>query len=306
MNSRLSLTVAIPTYRRGEILLQTVRALLKLEHPPAQILIVDQTEHHPLDVETELQSLSASGSLRIIRLAEPSIPHAMNIALLQAANPIVLFVDDDVDPAPDLAEMHLRTHEAQSVAAVVGQILQPGESPAPIIQPLDHLEFHFNSSQAGPVRNVMAGNLSVSRQVALDVGGFDESFVGAAYRFETDFAYRLLAAGHGIWFAPEASLRHLKLSTGGLRALGDHLRSPGPQHSVGDYYFALRHLESPVPYMLRRLRRNLFTRYHLRHPWTIPSKAIGELRGLQLARKLTASGPRLLPTQILPATPNER
>jgi hypothetical protein len=30
----------------------------------------------------------------------------------------------------------------------------------------------------------------------------------------------------------------------------------------------------------RRLRNNIATRFHLRHPWTIPAKIVGELRGL--------------------------
>src|SRR2546430_13404701 len=34
------------------------------------------------------------------------------------------------------------------------------------------------------------------------------------YRFETDFALRLAAAGGKTWFEPHASLRHLKLATG--------------------------------------------------------------------------------------------
>ena len=33
----------------------------------------------------------------------------------------------------------------------------------------------------------MGGNFSVRRRFALTLGGFDEQFVGAAYRFEADF-----------------------------------------------------------------------------------------------------------------------
>ncbi len=294
MTSTVPVTIAIPTYCRGKILLTTIATLLELDPAPAAILVVDQTEEHPVDVQAELQRLSAAGEIRIIRLSQPSIPHAMNVALVEARTPLVLFVDDDVVPSMKLVAAHATAHETHDVAAVVGQILQPDEAPTSIVQPADHLEFRFNSSLASEARNVMAGNLSVKREKALAIGGFDENFVGAAYRFETDFAFRLIASGYAIWFAPDASLRHLKLSSGGLRALGEHLTSSGPQHSVGDYYFALKHLSSPVPYMLRRLRRNVLTRYHLRHPWTIPSKAIGEMRGLFLARKLAASAPRFI------------
>ncbi len=304
MTSAVPVTIAIPTYRRGKILLKTIATLLELDPPPAAILIVDQTEEHPADVQAELQRLSEAGEIRVIRLLQPSIPHAMNVALVEARTPLVLFVDDDVVPSTQLAAAHAAAHQKHDVAAVVGQVLQPDEAPTSIVQPADHLEFRFNSSLASEARNVMAGNLSVKRESALAIGGFDENFVGAAYRFETDFAFRLIASGHAIWFAPDASLHHLKLSSGGLRALGEHLSSSGPQHSVGDYYFALKHLSSPLPYMLRRLRKNLLTRYHLRHPWTIPSKAIGELRGLLLARKLAASAPRFISARCQPLEPD--
>jgi hypothetical protein len=140
----------------------------------------------------------------------------------------------------------------------------------------------------------MAGNLSVKRERAIAIGGFDENYVGVAYRFETDFALRLVAAGGRIWFSPEAGLRHLKLSMGGLRSFGDHRSSPSPAHSAGDYYFGIHHRPPLWRYALRRLRKNLATRYHLTHPWTIPTKLIGEVRGLLLARRLARGGRRLI------------
>jgi GT2 family glycosyltransferase len=139
----------------------------------------------------------------------------------------------------------------------------------------------------------MAGNLSVKRDRALAIGGFDENFVGAAYRFETDFAMRIAAAGGKIWFEPGASLRHLQLSTGGLRSYGDHRSAPVPAHSAGDYYFALHHLPRFWRYAATRVVKNVATRYLATHPWLIPAKLIGEARGLLLARKLHRKGRRL-------------
>jgi GT2 family glycosyltransferase len=218
----------------------------------------------------------------------------MNEALLAAATELVLYLDDDVEPSPGLIGAHERAQKPPETWAVVGQILQPGEEPRHFHQPEDDLEFHFSHDSGRFVVNVMAGNLSVKREHAIAIGGFDENFVGAGYRFETDFALRLADAGGKIWFAPDATLRHLKLSSGGLRSFGDHRTSPSPAHSVGDYYFAIHHRPPLAGYALRRLRRNVVTRYHLRHPWTIPTKLIGELRGMMLARRLARKGRRLL------------
>ena len=128
-------------------------------------------------------------------------------------------------------------------------------------------------------------NLSVDRAAARAIGGFDEAFIGSAYRYETDFARRLIAAGHRILFAPEATVRHLRLPTGGTRSQGDHLERPSLRHSFGDCYFAFRHARGAErwAYLARRMLRETANRYYLRRPWKIPRKAWSEIQALALA-----------------------
>ncbi|HEX6087657.1 MAG TPA: glycosyltransferase [Thermoanaerobaculia bacterium] len=300
----MTLTIAIPTYNRGAILVETIERLLALTPRADAILIADQTKMHPPDVEARLRAWHERGDIRWLRLEQPSIPKAMNDALVAAATPLVLFFDDDIIPNADIAGAHLAAHANDDVWAVAGQVLQPGEEPhvgqasacpgqAEACPTLGGLSFRFNSSESCYVNNVMAGNLSVKRERALQIGGFDENFIGAAYRFETDFAMRVTAAGGKILFEPRASLRHLQLSTGGLRSYGDHRTAPIPAHSAGDYYFALQHMPRFWRYAARRIVQNVGTRYLAAHPWRIPGKLIGEWRGLLLARRLHRKGRRL-------------
>lgn len=283
------ITIAIPTYNRGEILVATIERLLDLDPPATELVIADQTVAHPEHVETRLRQWNESGAIRWLRLAAPSIPRAMNDALLVATKPLVLFFDDDIIPDKKIAGAHAMAHAADDIWAVAGQVLQPGQEPAPAVS-RDDLTFAFNSTEGRYVTNVMAGNLSVKRARALQIGGFDENFTGAAYRFETDFAMRVVAAGGKIWFEPRASIRHLQLSTGGLRTYGDHRTAPIAAHSAGDYYFALHHMKRFWPYAARRIVQNVGTRYLATHPWRIPGKLIGEARGLLLARRLYRKG----------------
>lgn len=288
------LTVAIPTYNRGAILVKTLASLFELIPHPAAIIIADQTLSHPADVEALLQKWADEGAIIWHRLSEPSIPHAMNVALQLAATPLVLFLDDDILPEMELFVAHEAAHEDTSVWAVAGQVLQPGQVQEPQRGGDDDLEFAFNSAKPHWIRNVMAGNLSVKRNHAIHIGGFDENFVGAAYRFETDFARRVTTAGGRILFQPAAAIRHLQLTTGGLRSFGNHMTASSPLHSAGDYYFALLHRTDFWRYAVRRLVRNVATRYHAARPWRIPSKLVGELRGLLLAHRLFRRGRRLM------------
>jgi GT2 family glycosyltransferase len=295
----VTLSIAIPSYNRGQTLCDTLERLLPLRPPVSEIVVVDQTAAHPPAVRARLEQWEQHGDVRLIRLPEPSIPHAMNTALVAARHPYVLFLDDDVIPSATLFAEHVTALREPGVAAVVGQVLQPGEEPQHFAEDvlrggvLRDLEFRFNHDTPCDVQNVIACNLSVSRERALAAGGFDENFIAVAYRFETDFALRIVAGGGRVRFHPAASVRHLKIPTGGVRAWGDHRRSASPMHSVGDYYFGWHHAPHFWAYVLRRLVKNVATRYLAAHPWHIPAKLAGEGRGLLLARRLRRKGRRL-------------
>ena len=296
-------TVCIPTYGREHVLIKTIRYLLNQELPAAELLVVDQTPHHEFAVLRGLKQFANDGNIRWVRREKPSITESMNFALCQASSPIVLFVDDDIVPAPNLVKNHsLAYQESENIWAVAGQVLQPREEPVPCSLASKrngfeaHLDFQFCSTSRAWVRSVMAGNFSVRKERALEIGGFDENFVGAAYRFETEFCRRIWKNGGKVLFEPSASIRHLKTEHGGIRTYGDHLTSVSPMHGVGDYYFALRHglNYETIQYISRRPFREICTKFHLKNPWWIPLKFIGEIRALMLAYKLFKQGPRLI------------
>jgi GT2 family glycosyltransferase len=302
LQSAIDISVVIPTFGREQVLLDTLRCVLDLDPPPAEVLVVDQTPQHETATSTALESYHDSGAIRWIRLREPSIPRSMNRGLRDARSSVVLFLDDDVIPQSDLLRKHIQNYGDEKVWAVTGQVLQPGETPGEDDSTergdglWRDLQFQFWSTQRCEVANCMAGNLSVRRERALALGGFDLNYVGVAYRFETDFCRRLTKQGGKMLFEPSASLFHLRAARGGTRAYGNHLRSHRPEHSVGDYYFALKEGVGwqRAYYIVRRMFREARTRYHLSHPWWIPVKLTGEVRGLYWAVQLRRQGPRYL------------
>ena len=300
------ISIAIPTFEREEVLLHTIRLCLLQAPSAGEILVIDQTRTHAESTEKALAEWNRIGCIRWIRPAQPSIPAAMNLALLHASRPLVLFLDDDIVPAEELVAAHAAAHGTPEVAVVVGQIIQPWQQPADLVPPRSRdrlradFDFPFHSTCRAVLKNAMAGHMSVVRETALGVGGFDENFRGTAYRFETEFARRICRAGGKIVFEPAASIRHLRSERGGTRVHGNHLASASPIHGVGDYYFALQQgidFDS-ARYIGRRLLRELCTRFHLRHPWYIPVKFVGEVRALCWAWQLRRSGPALIKCPI--------
>ncbi len=293
----LPITVAIPTYRREKVLIETLEYLLALSPPPAEILVLDQTERHEAATVEALQRMHDAGSIRWVRLSEPSIPKAMNQGLSLATRDVVLYVDDDVRPDPGLLAAHLTAHGHQGDAVVAGRVIQPWQEGVDFSTDPDN---KFAGTRPRHIDEFIGCNFSVKRSVALAVGGFDENFVKVAYRFEAEFAHRVRALGGRIWFEPTACLRHLKDTDGGTRAHGQALVTMTPNHAVGRYYYAL----STMPWfrclgeILWQPLRSVVTRHHLKNPWWIPVTIIAEIRGVVWALRLWRQGPRYASTPV--------
>ena len=283
------LSVVIPTYGRDSVLCDTIESLLQLEAKADEILIVDQSPSHAEDAAQRLTAWDAVGAIRWIKRSKPSITESMNLGLRSAQNSLVLFLDDDIVPIGGLISEHRKAHQQiPALWASVGQVIQPWQEPVDLDAPSllrglrRDFDFPFHSTRTLDVSNVMAGNLCVHRERALSIGGFDENFQGAAYRFETEFARRIVDAGGVIKFVGSAGIKHLRVPSGGTRKDGSHLTSASPQHGVGDHYYAFLH-GGPIEkwiYSFRRLFREVSTKFHATHPWWIPVKMLGELRAM--------------------------
>jgi GT2 family glycosyltransferase len=292
----MTLSVAIPTYGREQVLIETIDGLLALDPPPWELLVLDQTPEHEPAVQRRLEELAAAGRLRWLRLPRPSITAAMNQALLEARGERVLFLDDDIRPDPDLLAGHLRAADDDPGAIVAGRVLQPwhqGRFDPP------EAAFLFNDPAPRPVREFMGGNVAIPRHQAIALGGFDTNFVRVAYRFEAEFAHRWVQAGLPIRYEPGALIHHLRAERGGTRSYGLHLTTSRPDHTVGRYYFLLRTRSWPAA--LARMPLDMLdavaTKHHLRRPWWIPLSLLAELRGMAWALRLHRRGPRLIPGQ---------
>jgi glycosyltransferase involved in cell wall biosynthesis len=288
-NKTDGVTIAIPTYCREHVLLETIHHIMSLNVPSSEILVLDQSASHLPQVQSELSRLHVAGQIRLIKLNQPSIPRAMNCGLVEARHDLVLFVDDDIIPEATLIRAHLGAHARRKGQIVAGRVIQPWQEGIDLSR---DRSFHFASPRE--IDDFIGANFSLDRHEAIALGGFDENFVKVAYRFEAEFLYRWRAAGYHIIFEPEACLHHLKASRGGTRAFGNHLTTIRPDHSVGAYYFFLRTCcgSLTLKSIVKRLFGAIATKYHLKRPWRMPPTLISEIRGLIWACCLAWTGPK--------------
>jgi GT2 family glycosyltransferase len=278
--------------------------MLLAQKPAArEILVLDQSPSHESQTEEILTHWNHTGAIRLIRLSEASQPGALNVALQTASEEFVLFLDDDIRIDEGFLAAHVNGFVSPDIWAVAGQVLQPGEVEDRDYQyqrrpgPFCDYDFRFRSGNKALIQNGMSGNLCVRRNRALELGGFDENFLPpVAFRFDNDFCKRLCRSGGQIAFEPSARIYHLRAQRGGTRRNSNHLTSASPEHGVGDYYFALRNSQGTARwrYILRRLFREIRTKFHLRHPWWIPVKLTGEVRAIFLAYALNRQGPKFI------------
>src|SRR5688500_1050223 len=105
-----SLSIVIPTYRRGRVLLSTIDHLCRQTAPDDEMLVIDQTEEHDSGTAAQLQALHQHRVIRWLHESRPSVTVAMNRGLIEAERDVVVFTDDDVKPEPGFLSAHRHAH----------------------------------------------------------------------------------------------------------------------------------------------------------------------------------------------------
>ena len=123
-------TVVIATYGRDDELIGTVRSLLADRSFPAELVVVDQSEHHSEPVKAELKALNESGAFAGSGWRPPRYQPPAISASPTPRGDVVVFVDDDVIVEPGFIRAHVQAHEEYpNVGAVAGRIREPGTLP---------------------------------------------------------------------------------------------------------------------------------------------------------------------------------
>jgi glycosyltransferase involved in cell wall biosynthesis len=215
-------SLIIPTYNRAGILERTLTSIFQLKgiHDCEVIAINDGSNDSTGAV---LQRFKAKyPKLLKVMVQDNMGPGAARNAGVQAAvGDKLLFIDDDVFPAPDLIAAH-RSFMEQGFDASQGILdWHPDLAGDRLIQFMDRRDMQFGFHRLSPgdqlsFLHVYTANLAVKKSDFLRVGGFDSSFSEKRYAFEdTGFAYNLQKAGVTLGLNTKARAVHYHPMTGG-------------------------------------------------------------------------------------------
>ncbi|MCA9388847.1 glycosyltransferase family 2 protein [Candidatus Berkelbacteria bacterium] len=221
----MTLSLAICTLNRPEILIQTIKDVWALPTQPDELIIIDQTENLPDHLAEFYKKFSSK--LKVVRMKAKGLGQARNRAIKEASSDLILFIDDDVRLKADLIKYHKLHFTEQDVGAVVGRVDDAlGDPPScgGRVNWFGKVTVDRDVSQVHPVESLSGGNMAMRLDLLRSLGGF-WSLAGnlVQLREETDMAMRIKKAGYKVICEPRASLLHLAHKSGGTRSAPDRI-----------------------------------------------------------------------------------
>lgn len=161
-------SLVIPTYNRGESLLEVLRYLECLEYARERfevIVVDDGSTDGSFSAAAELE---VNYHLRLLQQSNAGAGAARNHGIREATGGFCLFIDDDVFPAPHLLYDHHQCHQGEMRLLVRGPVINIPSLPLPP-EP-DNLWKHFSMNY------LCTSNASLRTELLLEAGLFDEKF----------------------------------------------------------------------------------------------------------------------------------
>jgi GT2 family glycosyltransferase/SAM-dependent methyltransferase len=278
-HSQVPVSVIVCTRRRPDKLRLCLAALRELDPSPAEIIVVDNSpeERRTLNVVEEFTG--------VIYWPEPGLglSRARNSGILRSSAEIVAFTDDDVLVHPRWLLEIWRAFSQETVFGVAGLVLPAElETESQIrfemefggfnrgYRPITFDSDFFNTmlDRGVPVWRIGAGaNMAFRQNVFSAIGLFDERLGAGASGCSEDseFWYRMLAAGMSIAYEPRAVVWHShRVDRDAFKSqmkqyMRGHVAALLVQFEKHRHFGNIRRLLTEIPYTYyRRLKRMQF------------------------------------------------
>lgn len=244
------ISIIIPTHNRRASLERTLRALCRQSYPFDLMEVIVVADGCQDDTSEMLRTYA--GPFRLHGLTQPQqgAATARNYGAATTTGRILIFLDDDVEPAPQFVEAHVFAHRTGKGFVCMGYL--PVE--------LDQVDFFsllvrsWWTDQFQEMRklshrflysNLFSGNFSLEADLFRRVGGFDPSI---PRREDYELGMRLMKADARFMYLPNAVGCHHEVAD----ARGNLTRAR--QEGRGDVLMGFRHPELRATFNLSRFQ----------------------------------------------------
>jgi len=204
-------SVIVPTYERCAGLQRLLLSLVEQTVAPDCFEVVVVNDGSRDGTDQMLATIQTPYRLRVVEQANAGPAAARNVGVQCAEGRLIVFLDDDVVPLPELLAAHIEAHGDADDLVVVGPMSPPPDGSRPVWirweerQLLKQYEAMRIGLFACTPRQFYTGNASVPRERLLAAGGFDDRFKRAE---DVELAFRLWALGARFLFEPRADVLH--------------------------------------------------------------------------------------------------
>jgi glycosyltransferase involved in cell wall biosynthesis len=219
-----NVSVIIPTHNRVNSLKRTIEALCLQTYDKKKfevLVVADGCEDRTVNM---LESFQAEFVLRIIKQKRQGAATARNFGAASAAGDLLIFLDDDVVPTPQLIQAHVLRHKQKLGQVVMGPyppILQGKTNFINIHKRLwwnSKFQAISRSNHRYNYRDMLSGNFSIEAKLFASIGGFDASIKDCGGE-DYEFGVRLIKEGVTFNYAPEALAHHYEHETSDLKRI---------------------------------------------------------------------------------------
>lgn len=199
-------SIVIPTYNKVGHLKSTLKSLETLDYPRKffEVMVVDDGSED--GTGSFLSGSDFDFQLRVLcHQRNRGRAAARNAGIRQVKGKVVVFLDDDMEVSPELLRAHLQKHQEGHKLVVLGNVRSsPKVARTALVRYLDSRGVHkLRPGQPVPFRYFATGNVSVKRDLLMEVGLFDERFRQFGGE-DLELGCRLNKAGAEFVYAPEA------------------------------------------------------------------------------------------------------
>ncbi len=216
----MKVSVVIPNLN-SPLIDSVLQSLHQQQIPPCEIIVVGRDDQ---------QRIKNYPLVRFIETHKPvSAAVARNQGATAACGDIICFIDADCLAYPQCLHQHVQTH-LQGEVVIGGGIAIRDLHYWHLCDNLAVFAPFLTSQPRGERPYLPSLNLSIRRSLFLDLGGFDEHFVGASGE-DADLSFRIRKRGYRLFFEPSASVehRHRRLTSGDVWR---HLSSFGRSYAT--------------------------------------------------------------------------